>query len=275
VNSSSSWAKEARKFYGKIGDVVTYTDTGYPNDGIIYYWRVRAGNDGGWSSWSESQSFTNTGNVIAPILSSPEDEATVSGTSVTFTWEVASGATKYMIDVHTASRMEVNAVLDLAVNPDWSKETQRYKGDVGNACSKTLTNFGDDGTTYYWRVKASSADGWGPWSESQSFVNASSTAPADAPTLSIPSDGARISGSSITFTWTASEGASKYQLEVNSSPRWDKGTKKYRRTLGDVLTTTVTSFTNEGTRYYWRVRARNAAGWSEWSEPQTFVNGSP
>ncbi|MCK4722342.1 MAG: hypothetical protein KAT75_03505 [Dehalococcoidia bacterium] len=59
---------------------------------------------------------------------------------------------------------------------------------------------------------------------------------------------------------------------MSSSSYWEKRTRKYRGNADDV-TKTVTRFSNDGTECYWRVKARNAAGWSDWSESRTFING--
>ena len=277
VNSSSSWGKGTRKFLGSVGDVTEYEDTGYPNDSTTYYWRVRAGNATGWSSWSESASFINPSRP-APILVSPlkeEEDGTktqVAGTSITFTWQASPRATKYQLEVNAEPALE-----DWEENTDpWGKATRKYRGVV-DGLSKAVTGFPNDGTTYYWRVRASSDDGWSNWSETWSFSNGDfdSFDEESVPILSSPADGARISGTSITFDWTALEGACSYQLEVNSSRFWDKETRKWRRTVNNALTEVVTGFPDDGTMYYWRVRARNAAGWSDWSESWSFVNGPP
>jgi hypothetical protein len=268
VNSSSSWDKAARKFSGCVGDVTEYEDTGYLNNDNTYYWRVRAGNVSGWSSWSEGWSFINTSRP-APALTSPEDDEVVPGKSVTFQWGASAGATTYQLEVNVKPDSDVNT------EPDWGEATRKYKGDVGNVLTKIVTGFGDDGRTYYWRVRAGSDAGWSSWSETGSFVNASVEKPSSAPILSSPADGARACGTSVTFEWKPSSGATNYQLEVNSSPFWDKRTRKYRGSVDDVCTKTVTDFKNDGTRYYWRVRARNTAGWSDWSESLSFLNGPP
>ena len=48
-----------RCHFGNVGDVNEYKDNGYSNDGTVYYWRVRAGNDVNWSTFSTVWSFTN------------------------------------------------------------------------------------------------------------------------------------------------------------------------------------------------------------------------
>ena len=88
------------------------------------------------------------------------------------------------------------------------------------------------------------------------------TEPPNAPTLVSP-------GTSITFKWNASTGATKYQLQVNTTSDFS-GTDAFNAEVGDVTTYEVTGLTT-GTTYYWRVKAGNAAGWSDWSSPTKSV----
>jgi hypothetical protein len=41
----------------ELGNVTSQEVTGF-SIGTDYYWRVRAGNDSGWSDWSSVRSFT-------------------------------------------------------------------------------------------------------------------------------------------------------------------------------------------------------------------------
>jgi len=282
VNTNASWDKGTRKFCGNVGDVTEFTDRGYPNNGTTYYWRVRAGNATGWSDWCEGESFTNASRP-SPNLSSPEKEGTdgtkvkVSGTSITFQWQASEGANEYQLEVNKSPPLVlINGSWEFDEDALWKKAYRHYRGIVSGV-SKTVTGFPDDGTEYYWRVRARSDAGWSAWSETWSFINGDfdEFSEESVPVLSSPADGERVFATSVTFKWTGLEGAYNYQLEVNSSPYWDKRTRQYRQTVGDVLTKTVPDFANDGTRYYWRVRARNAGGWSNWSESQSFINGPP
>ena len=77
---------------------------------------------------------------------------------------------------------------------------------------------------------------------------------------------------SITFKWNASSGATKYHLQVNTESNFT-GETKFNAEVGDVTTYEVTSLTL-GTIYYWRVKAGNDGGWSDWSSPTRSVLAS-
>jgi hypothetical protein len=63
INTDPAWDEKKAKFKQEIENVTEYTDTGYPNDGTIYYWRVFSKNETSLSPVSEvednSREFTN------------------------------------------------------------------------------------------------------------------------------------------------------------------------------------------------------------------------
>jgi len=69
--------------------------------------------------------------------------------------------------------------------------------------------------------------------------------------------------SALTFKWYTAMGATKYHLQVNTSLGFT-GTDKLNAEVGNVLSREVIGLT-AGTTYYWRVKAGNTAGWSDWS----------
>jgi len=91
----------------------------------------------------------------APTLVSPANDATVTGTSVTFEWGSVTGAVKYKLLVSTSTN-----ILD----------TTKYKANV-DLVGETNTTDNDsgypgNGTRYYWWVWAYAADGSASvWSE--------------------------------------------------------------------------------------------------------------
>jgi hypothetical protein len=92
-----------------------------------------------------------------PVLTSPIDGAVIEDTSVTFQWESSVGATNYQIRV--------------SVDP--SVEDPLFHEDTTGATSKNYTDFPNDDTVYYWKVRAYNNVGWGNWSTIRSFTNGS------------------------------------------------------------------------------------------------------
>ena len=97
--------------------------------------------------------------------SSPANGAYVPGTSVTFQWTAAEGATDYYLLVKTNEFF-------VAI----SEETHYFSGvpGEGNALNKTVGGFPNDGTTYYWWVWSDTCNinevlGNGPWSFTNSL----------------------------------------------------------------------------------------------------------
>jgi len=83
--------------------------------------------------------------------------------------------------------------------------------------------------------------------------------PPSPPSLVSPSNGAVLTSTSVTFTWSSVSGANDYQIEVIGP------TNK----LETVYSTSYTATLSEGS-YTWRVRAHNSAGWSLWTPTWSF-----
>ena len=191
----------------------------------------------------------------APALSSPTSGATVSGTSITFNWSASSGATDYALCIQNTSNYAVF-----------------FNQRVGNVTSYTVSGFPNNGTQYRWGVAAcnsSSASGC----SSATFQNfTSGTAVPATPTLLSPTAGATASGTSVTFTWSASSGATDYALCIQRTSDY---AVFFNQRVGNVTSYTVPNFPNNGTQYRWGVAACNSASASGCSSAnfQNFISG--
>ncbi|MEJ2738489.1 MAG: fibronectin type III domain-containing protein [Dehalococcoidia bacterium] len=255
VNTQPTWTASTRKLYKIVGDVTEFTDTGYTFRDSIYYWRIRAGNDSEWSEWSIYNQFTQA----APLLTSPEDNEQVDGNTITFAWTPVSGITEYTLEINS--------------DPGWDPYYCKFYQDVGNVKEYEITGFEQDGTRYYWRVRCGDMTNWIYSSETRSFVNTNVQVPPK-PTITSPEDSVTVSGGSVTYKWNAEDKANQYFLEVNSDPNWNSKKWKLQKNVGDVTEYTDDGYLNDGTYYYWRVRAGNEAGWSEPAESFSFINFS-
>jgi hypothetical protein len=121
------------------------------------------------------------------------------------------------------------------------------------------------GTQYFWRVNLTAAGSTSPWSAAWSFRVTSRDAPG-VPTLRAPANGDTGIARSPTLSWNPVSGADSYQVEITPF-----GTA-YFNVEGTSLTISEETLSLGYTdRHQWRVRAKNAAGTSEWSESWTFT----
>jgi hypothetical protein len=96
--------------------------------------------------------------------------------------------------------------------------------------------------------------------------------PPPAPILISPTNGFTVSDTSITFQWNSSSGATNYQIRVSVDPAVEDPLFHEDLTAG-ATSKNYTDFPNDGTVYYWKVRASNAVGYGNWSTIWSFTNG--
>ena len=224
---------------------LSVTDTGYPNNGTTYYWVVYAYSGFSWSPASMVWSFVN-GSFSAPTLVSPGNSNTVSGTSVTYSWNPVAGATVYSIYVSTTPNF-----------------TAIKFNTVTSGLSVTDTGYSNNGSTYYWVVYAWNGSRWGPPSPVWNFVSSFSA------NLVSPANVAFVSGTSVTYSWNAVPGATFYTIYVSTTPNFNN--IKFN-TVTSGLWVTDTGYSNNGTTYYWVVYAFNGFGWGPPSQVWSFIN---
>jgi hypothetical protein len=120
-----------------------------------YYWRVRAKNIGGISAFSEVRNFTTIIQLPSQVvLLSPPHGAVIEANSVQFTWRQSQpSVNRYWFEIATDSLM-TNPVIDSTLTA----------GDTTKVVEQLV-----DEQTYWWRVRAGSVAGWGPFSEQRRF----------------------------------------------------------------------------------------------------------
>ena len=211
----------------------SYTNTSYIEDGNTYYYKVRAldasGTAGAWSSIvSVTYRAASTGTLPAPTVTGGNDAQG----RPTLTWKVVTGAAKY--EVYRAR----------SLNGDYIK----YSTVTGT--SYTNASYIENGTTYYYKVRALKSDGTaGPYS---AVVSVTCRLKLSAPTVT----GGNDSQGRPTLTWKAVTGAAKYEVYRARSRSGDY--IKYSTVTGTSYTNT--SYIEDGNTYYYKVRALGSDG---------------
>jgi len=179
-----------------------------------------------------------------PSLTSPVDRAQINDNTPTFNWSSAIGAEKYELWVDNNSDFSSPEILE-------------------NIASSTYTSTSVfvDGT-YYWKVWALGAENENlGWTSTWTFM-VDTVQPA-TPTLVSPEDNWTDNVMTKTFTWTQPEPNVTYNLQISTTASFDQ---PYHDNSSIADNSYSFTFTAGGT-YYWRVRARDAAGnWGAWSE---------
>ncbi|MBU3968615.1 T9SS type A sorting domain-containing protein [Patescibacteria group bacterium] len=183
-----------------------------------------------------------------PTLVSPTNNKMNVGIPTKFLWEAVPS-----IGRHVTYRLQVMMVNGLLVHDRVSDTTSQVISEL------------DENTKYYWRVVASDSIKTGKWSESWSFTTLLSI-PAP-PVLSSPKNNATGQKLNVTLWWYKSSEENLYDVQVSTSD--DFSSLVFEKTT--TWRWVVVSGLSHAKTYYWRVRARNSAGASEWSPTWNFM----
>ncbi|MGB8982199.1 MAG: peptidoglycan DD-metalloendopeptidase family protein [Anaerolineales bacterium] len=182
-----------------------------------------------------------------PELLFPPRNSSINSLTPAFTWNAVANAARYEIVIATNSAFTQNIDPHFVATPAFPVTVPLTDG------------------RYYWRVRAYNiANEPGGWSASRYFT-IDTTLPAP-PASTSPTNGTSLRGVPL-FRWKAVSGAVLYQFQIADNP--DFLNPLY--TIDQRLTSRRLPGGIRGT-YYWKVRARDAAGnWSDWSPVSTIT----
>ncbi|NHB68069.1 T9SS type A sorting domain-containing protein [Perlabentimonas gracilis] len=204
----------------------------------------------------EASVTTIDGPPVSPTLINPANNSTDNSTTIVFEWEEISNAESYSIQISRNSY-----ALDLIYEED----------GIGNS-SVEISNL-PNGTTLYWRVNATNQSGTSAWSSFWSF--STEPGPPEAPELIYPDNG----GGNLQptewfqFSWSRPNHTDGFTIQISKEPDFSSFELDFTYNLSSWNDPHYFYFDNisHNTTYYWRVKAWNEYGDSQWSDEYSFT----
>jgi hypothetical protein len=246
---------------GALVKDTTLADTTKSLGGLVnatrYFWHARAIVTGVPASYSPSWAFeTIVAAPQAPVLLSPADGAVGQPASLQLRWQSSANASLY----HVQLSADAGFLGELLVNDSLMVDT-----------SRAVAGLSFD-TPYYWRVRATGPGGTGSFGAARSFRTLVAT--PNSPVLVSPPNGATGQPTSgLTFTWRSVAAVLAYRFQLTTDSTFTGGFVKNDTSLVDTFR--VINGLQTSTRYFWRVSAKNASGWSTPSASRNFTTLVP
>ena len=221
-------------YYEEFEDIDMSRFNTYPKDLYVYYEP-----DAGGYAWVGPIRVNYTVDIPS-TPSKPSALATTVGARVYISWNAISGATNYKLYRATSANGTYQQIY---------YASGRSYSDMGSHLS--------EGTRYYYKLRAGNSAGWSGYSSYQSVT----TAVSKPLTPSRPS--ATVQGTNKVYvSWGSISGAKNYKLYRATSANGSYSQIYYSN---GTSYTDVGSHLSSNTTYYYKVRAGNDSGWSDYS----------
>lgn len=239
-----------QNFVPPVIEVSDLTSTYFHYDSLEYhteyYWKVKTIGNHGKSDWSGVFKFRTQ--LPPPKPLNPGNEHQLTPIKGLLRWEQVSNASGYELQISTDPNFEVNI-------STYSVETTFYVYE--NLLYET---------NYYWRVRALEDGGFSPWSKIFTFR----TVPENylsQPILIYPSNQAKNVKLKENLFWLPTPNSKSYFVEIATDMIF------LNIVVSQEVSDTLFPIQNlsYGTRFYWRVRAKNEDKTSNWSEIFSFI----
>ncbi|MGQ9819624.1 MAG: T9SS type A sorting domain-containing protein [Candidatus Kapaibacteriales bacterium] len=221
------------------------------NYNTMYFWRVRGKVNNALGKWSIRTNFTTI--IAPPELVSPLNNEGAVPIKPTFVWKASDGASGY--------------VLQVSKSPNFN--TLVYEKAFNNANDTTSTSqvVLDFYQTYYWRVAAKTGSIQSEWSEVWKF-----TTKIQPPTLLSPINHTYGVPTIAILKWKPSPGGNIFEIQISLDSAFEN---KFFDGISQQNDQYQTKILEPFTKYYWRVRASNEDGTSDWSDVWWFITLIP
>ncbi len=182
-----------------------------------------------------------------PLALNPKNDTTEVSLSPSFNWRGDKNATDYTLQVASDPNFR-----HLIINKSGLKTSKVNHGGL------------KINTIYYWRVKSSNQFGSSRWSKIFRFTT---VAPPVIPILVSPTDKAKDASLDIELKWRKIKNTEHYSIQIAN----DENFSDVIFTQENIKdSTAIAGGLNFYKSYFWRVKARNIYGESDWSTPWGF-----
>jgi hypothetical protein len=225
------------------------TVTNLPTTGANLYVRLLYLENSVWKY--TDYTYTQSGTLAPPSMSSPTPGSVLSGSNVTFQWNRGSGATEFELRIGT-------------LGPG---SNSLYSGSPITGNSVSFTNFPTVGAKLYVRLLYEINDTWNHYVD-YVYTEADDLTP---PALTTPSPNSTLTGSGITFQWNPETGFSDFQLKVGTTGVGSSNIfNGYPTTLSSV---SISNIPTTGATLYVRLLYLAGATWN--SIDYTYTEALP
>lgn len=219
-----------------------------------YFWRTKALNNAGESSYSEIRSF-RTGYPAAPGLTLPQDETIDIALMPSYSWEERNDAISYQFQLFKdIGSNSDNLLIDTVLT------TNEFQQEFEL----------DPSTVYSFRVRVTNEYGTGLYSEINKFKTLSRL--PDMPMLVSPLNNDNNVSETVILVWNQSKYALSYDVQVATDI--DFSNIFFTDNIVNDTSASVQSLKGD-TQYFWRARAVNNSGKSEYTNTYSFETGFP
>ena len=211
----------------------------------LHYWRVRSRSNNSVGNWSPVR-------VIMTILDQPQlidppnNSGSINNIGPVVKWHKLKGASVYTVQVST----------------DPSFGTTVFSKDIATDTVAKLGNL-QLYTRYYWRVAGKSSKAQGPWSDVWSFYTKLKPV-----TLKSPAYGSIGQPNQVLLQWNLTEGANKYEVQIAKDSLFSQ---MVFEGLSDQNDRHLSKILENFTTYWWRIKALDDNGESDWSVAWAFT----
>lgn len=159
------------------------------------------------------------------------------------------------------------SIYRLQVSTDSTFATTTFDDSTITDTSKVMVLLAP-GVKYFWRARGKNSGGSGPYSPKWSFMTINDVVPPAAPFLVSPPTDALDEPDHLSLLWLRSSGATTYHLQLSTDSTFGA---LYLEDSTLVDTTRQLTSLSFATKYFWRVRAKNAVGTSLFSSIWNFT----